>query len=345
MVEIEELRSQLAARDQEIAQLRVAANERMVERLAARRTVRRFKATPVPQSDIRRAVQAGQRASTSSWIQAFTLVQISDPDLRTKLHAIEGVGTQSQNVEASELFVLCADSRRHQLIAAQEGKDYSSNLETFLLGVIDASLFIERMSAALEAMGYGMCYVGALRNHLPDVDELLGLPAGVFPLFAMSVGVPDGPGPETWRANDPELRPRLPVDAVLMQDGYISDEAMLEQIALADDEAAAYYKDRPTGLVGDPRTLESRGTASNPVRRTWSGLGGFAGKAMLSKFGQPARTHLLELFSSKGANFDSQMQDVPNAVPNVVSENKQLPLGQQHEEHDIVSADEATSKL
>ena len=344
--EVEELRRTLAARDAEIAQLRAAQDERMVERLAARRTVRRFKAVPVPQSDVRRAVRAGQRASTSSWIQAFTLMQISDPGLRAKLHAIEGVGTQSQNLEASELFVLCADSRRHQLIAAQEGKDYSPNFETFLLGVIDASLFIERMSAALEAMGYGVCYVGALRNHLPDVDALLRLPLGVFPLFAMSVGVPDGPGPATWRADDPELRPRLPVDAVLMQDSYISDEAMLQQIALADDDAATYYKDRPTGRVGDPRSLGSDGLEPDPaVRRTWSGLGGFPGKAMLSKFGLPARTHLLELYSAKGANFDIQLQDVPNAVPNVVSESTPPTLVRQNREQDLVAADEVPSKL
>ena len=88
--------------------------------------------------------------------------------------------------------MLCADSRRHQLIAAREGHPYSPNFETFLLGVIDASLFVERASAALEAMGYGICYVGALRNHLPEVDRLLELPPGVFPLYAMSVGVPDG---------------------------------------------------------------------------------------------------------------------------------------------------------
>jgi FMN reductase (NADPH) len=318
--EIEELRAQLAARDREIEQLRAPADERMVERLAARRTVRRFTADPVPEADVRRAVAAGQRASTSSWIQAFTLMQISEPGLREKLHAIEGVGTQSQNVEAAELFVLCGDSRRHQLIAAQEGKAYSPNFETFMLGVIDASLFVERMSAALEAMGYGICYVGALRNHLPDVDALLGLPPGVFPLYAMSVGVPDGPGPSTWRADDPELRPRLPVDAVLMKDSYISDEAMLAQIALADDEAAAYYAARPTGLVADPRSLSAGRTAPDPdARRTWSGLGGFPGKAMLSKFAQPARTHLLDLYASKGANFDPQLQGVQNAVPNVVS--------------------------
>eukprot|EP01051_Picozoa_sp_SAG22_P008425 SAG22_NODE_639_length_8255_cov_13.659882_12_plen_90_part_00 len=55
------------------------------------------------------------------------------------------------------------------------------------------------------------------------------------------------------------------------------------------------------------------------AKRTWSGLGGFPGKAMLSKFGNPARTHLVELFASKGANFDPTLQDVAGAVPNVVS--------------------------
>lgn len=74
------------------------------------------------------------------------------------------VGTQSQNREAAALFVLCADTRRHQLIAAAEGQPYSANFETFLLGVIDASLFVERMSAALEALGYGICYVGAVKT-------------------------------------------------------------------------------------------------------------------------------------------------------------------------------------
>ena len=44
---------------------------------------------------------------------------------------------------------------------------------------------------------------------------------------------------------------------------------------------------------------------------------------MLSKFGSPARTHLLDLYSSKGANFESELQNVPNAIPNVVTPLKQ----------------------
>ena len=78
------------------------------------------------------------------------------------------------------------------------------------------------------------------------------------------------------------------------------------QITIADGEAAAYYRTRTTGLVADPRSLQPSGDGDGggqgvPARRTWSGLGGFPGKAMLSKFAAPARTHLLDLYKSKVA--------------------------------------------
>ena len=77
--EIEELRSALASRDRELEEARqqVVDGSSVVDQLAARRTVRRFTDDPVREEDVRRAVACGQRASTSSWIQAFALLQIS----------------------------------------------------------------------------------------------------------------------------------------------------------------------------------------------------------------------------------------------------------------------------
>ena len=74
---------------------------------------------------------------------------------------------------------------------------------------------------------------------------------------------------------------RLPVDAVLMQDAYLTDAELLKQIAAADDEAAAYYKSRGSrgssepALVGDPRSLAAGrpgvGDGGAPAtKRTWS---------------------------------------------------------------------------
>ena len=47
--------------------------------------------------------------------------------------------------------------------------------------------------------------------HLEEISELLHLPEGVAPLFAMTIGVPD-------EAN--EVKPRLPVEAIIHENGY-----------------------------------------------------------------------------------------------------------------------------
>ncbi|MCP3903492.1 MAG: hypothetical protein GY715_07625, partial [Planctomycetes bacterium] len=46
------------------------------------RSIRRYTADPVPDADIRRAVEAGQAASTSSAVQAYCLIRINDPGER-----------------------------------------------------------------------------------------------------------------------------------------------------------------------------------------------------------------------------------------------------------------------
>jgi FMN reductase (NADPH) len=117
--------------------------------MSAHRSVRAFLETPVPDEHIRSAVEAARMAATSSWIQA------------------------------GAFFVVCADSRRHRLIAERLDKPYVGNLETWLPAVIDASLFVQNLNLAFESMGYGTCFIGGLRNRLPEVDALLQLPHGV----------------------------------------------------------------------------------------------------------------------------------------------------------------------
>ena len=93
--EIEELRSALASRDRELEEARQQTTT-VVDQLAARRTVRRFTDDPVREEDVRRAVACGQRASTSSWIQAFALLQISG-ELRERSAAAPHPASQQRN--------------------------------------------------------------------------------------------------------------------------------------------------------------------------------------------------------------------------------------------------------
>ena len=236
--------------------------------MSAHRSVRRYEQDPVPDDAIRDAVRAAQMAATSSWIQAYSLLQITEPATRSRLRELTGV--QDQVEQAGAFFVVCADVRRHQLVARAAGAPCVQNLETFLLAAIDASLFAQNLALAFESLGYGTCYIGGLRTRLPEVDRLLAIPNGVLPLFGLCVGVP---------AEAPARRPRLPVEAVWMKDEYASDETLSECIDAHDGVAARYY--------------EERGTPG----RDWSG-------GLWRKFRRPLRAHLLAYYRSKGARFE-----------------------------------------
>ena len=58
-----------------------------------------------------------------------------------------------------------------------------------LVGSIDVALVSENMAVAAEDMGYGIVYLGSLRNDVARVREI-DLPDYTFPLFGMAVGEP-----------------------------------------------------------------------------------------------------------------------------------------------------------
>lgn len=251
----------------------VSETNEVLGRMAAHRTIRDFTDTPVPDGHVRRAVEAAEMASTSSWIQAYSLIQVTDGGQRVALREL--TGDQPQVERAGAFFCVCADVRRHQIVALDAGAPYAGNLETFLLAVVDASLFAQNLALAFEAQGYGICFIGGLRNRLPEVDRLLVLPHGVLPLFGLCVGEP---APGTPQGGAATRRPRLPVEAVWTKDRYWGDEELRTHMARMDAEAGAYYAAR--GLPG----------------RNWTG-------GLWRKFLEPQREHLHDYYESKGARF------------------------------------------
>lgn len=237
-----------------------------IDLLKRHRSIRAFAPEPVPDEHIRRAVEAGQAASTSSAVQAYAVLNVTDAEARRAL--IQLTGGQPKVAEAGAFLVICGDLRRHRLAARLHETTHRDSLETFLVAAIDASLFAQNLALALESLGYGICYIGGLRNSLPEVDRLLALPEGVLPFYGMCVGVP---------AESPGARPRLPVEAVLFDDRYPDDEEMLEMIRRYD---ADYGHD-----------TTSRGGAA----RTWSG-------AMARLFSDARRPNIAPYYLSKGAS-------------------------------------------
>lgn len=238
-----------------------------IDLLHNHRSIRHFQDAPVPDVDITAAVRAGQAASTSSAVQAYSMLQVTD---QTVLDALVPLtGGQTKVARCGAFFIICGDVRRHRLVCEAANLTYDAQLEAFLVATADASLFAQNLVVAFESMGYGICYIGGLRNQLSDVEALIPMPEGVYPLYGLCVGVPD---------ESPIPRPRLPVEAVWFKDSYPKDDAIAAQLKSYDVEYAAYMEARGAKATGWTAAI-ARGTSA------------------------ARRTYLAKYYTSKGADF------------------------------------------
>lgn len=207
-----------------------------IELLNSHRSIRKFTDEPVAQSTVDTLIKAGQAAATSSFIQACTVIQVSQGERRDAL--AEMANNQAYVSEAPVFLVFCADMKRHKLACDMHDADMLSGYtEQFLTASMDCALFAQNVIVAAESLGLGGVYIGGLRNKIQDVSDLLELPELVYPVFGMCLGHPD---------QNPEVKPRLPLDVVLKQDRY-DDSQDAERIAAYDSDVREYYKTRTGG--------------------------------------------------------------------------------------------------
>jgi FMN reductase (NADPH) len=211
------------------------------------RSIRHFKDKQLSVEQIKTIVACAQAASTSSFIQAYSIIGIKDKEKKRKLSEI--AGNQVYVAENGHLFVFCADLSRHELIGEMEGKDVLASIEStekFMVAIIDATLAAQNAAIAAESMGLGICYIGGIRNKLGDVKELLKTPDRVIPLFGMTVGYPE-------KIND--QKPRLPFEHIYHEEEYEQDQDIyLRQLQEYNEVISNYYEERTSGKRKDTWT-------------------------------------------------------------------------------------------
>lgn len=208
-------------------------DDMVIDLLTSHASVRRYKDDVLSKETIEELVRAGQHAASSHFVQAYSVIHVTDTEKRGQLAELSK--NRRQFYTAGAVLVFCADYCRLEKAAELAGKniDYSV-AENILVGSIDVALFAQNVAIAAESKGYGICYIGGIRNAPVEISELLQLPKGVIPLFGMSIGVPD-------EAN--EVKPRLPVDAVLHTNTYDSSKYN-ELLPAYDETIKAYYASR-----------------------------------------------------------------------------------------------------
>lgn len=198
-----------------------------------------FTAEALDEATVKKLIAAAQMASTSSYKQAYSIIGITDPDIK---QALADIATQQHVRDNGHLFVFIADYYRHDLICQAAGHPHSESLATtegFAVAAIDAALAAQNLVLAAESLGLGCCYIGALRNDPERVITLLDLPRYTLPLFGVVVGYLDQQGSQ---------KPRLPSQAVYHENRYRHDPAAVNaELNEYDSIIAEYYQQRSSG--------------------------------------------------------------------------------------------------
>jgi len=242
----------------------------VIKLLQSHRSIRKFTDKAVDQDTVNAIILSGQAAATSSNVQATTVIQVNNVSAREKL--VEITGGQQYVAAASTFLVFCADLKRSAQACDLQGGEFSSGMtEHFIIATVDVALFAQNCAIAAESLGLGICYIGALRNNPAAVSELLELPDNVYPVFGMCLGYPD---------QNPEIKPRLPIKAVLMQNRY-DDTQLAPGITAYDEHIRAYYRTRTGGTKDSCWSEEMRalvGKESRPHMRSFLESKGFSMK-------------------------------------------------------------------
>lgn len=214
----------------------------VVAGLVNHRSVRDFTATPLPRGLIETLVAAAQSAASSSNLQTWSVIAVEEPARKARLSEL--AANQAFIRRAPLFFVWLADLSRNERVAAErqiklEAINY---LETLFIGIIDAALAAQNAVVALESLGLGAVYVGAIRNMPEQVAAELGLPPRVMPVFGLAVGYPD---PSATNG----VKPRLPQRAVLHREQYDST-AEPEAVRYYDEQMSHFQREQNIDVIG-----------------------------------------------------------------------------------------------
>ena len=238
----------------------------VIRLLQSHRSVRKFTDQVIPRDVFEELIKFGQAAATSSFIQACTVIQVDDRTMREQL--VGHAGNQSYVATAARFVVFCADMKRLKLACEMHQADMLSGYtEQFITATVDCALFAQNVITAAESLGIVGVYIGGIRNQIQAVTELLKLPELVYPVFGMCLGYP---------AQDPEVKPRLPLSVVLKRNQYddSQDQSVIDEY---DDQLREYYRTRTGG---------SKDTA-------WS-------EQISEMLVKEARPHMLDYLKSRG---------------------------------------------
>ena len=164
-----------------------------------RRSIRKFKDTPVEWDKIEQVLNAARLAPSWKNQQCWRFLVLSDPAKRASLLAAfpeENPGKKAI-AAAPSVIVVCADP-------AESGVE--NGIEYF---IADTAIAFEHLCLAAHELGLGTCWMGMFDEAL--VRSALGIPEGIRVVGITPLGYPD---------QEPRPRPRKELAEIAYRDDW-----------------------------------------------------------------------------------------------------------------------------
>ena len=145
----------------------------VLELLKGRRSIRKYKSTPVEEEKIQKFLEAAQWAPSASNKQPWEFMIIKNPDIRQKLAKLHPYGKFV--TESPVVFIPITDPSIH-------AKYHQS----------DTALATLQFMIMAHAQGLGTCWAGVIKAPFEDeMRNLLGVPKNLHILALVAVGYAD----------------------------------------------------------------------------------------------------------------------------------------------------------
>ncbi len=162
---------------------------RTIEELMERKSVRAFTDQPITAELKRTIIQAAMEAPTAGNQQLYTILDITDQNLKEKLS--ETCDHQPFIARAHMVLIFCADCQKwYDAYEAGNCEPRKPGAGDLMLAVTDAAIAAQNAVTAAWSLGIGSCYIGDVMERCEIHRELLNLPPWVFPAAMVVFGYP-----------------------------------------------------------------------------------------------------------------------------------------------------------
>ncbi|MBQ8829989.1 MAG: nitroreductase family protein [Oscillospiraceae bacterium] len=184
-----------------------------IRQLIDRKSVRAFEDREILPKDKAAILRAAAEAPTAGNQQLYTILDITDQDLKDKL--VVTCDNQPFIAKGKMVLIFCADCQKwYDAYIATGCEPRTPGAGDLLLAVSDANIAAQNAVVAAWSLGIGSCYIGDVMENCEKHREMLSLPEYVFPCAMLVFGYP------TEQQAEREKPARVEMHHVVHENGY-----------------------------------------------------------------------------------------------------------------------------